>query len=124
MEPQTPSAVEVGRAIEEQVCAYLRGRGLSLITRNYRCRQGELDLIMRDNDTVVFVEVRFRRNRRFGGGAESVDRRKRVRLVAAGQHYLQAHPKEARHPCRFDVVAVTAHNGDFEIDWIRNAIES
>jgi uncharacterized protein (TIGR00252 family) len=79
-------------------------------------RFGEIDLVMRDGATLVFVEVRYRRSDRFGAPAETVDRRKQQRLTAAANHYLQAHPTVL--PCRFDVVAVS---GGDRIEWIKNA---
>ncbi|HEV59188.1 MAG TPA: YraN family protein, partial [Phycisphaerales bacterium] len=89
------------------------------ITANYRCRRGEIDLVMRDGATLVFVEVRLRRNPRYGGAAASIDYRKQQKLVATAQHYLLAHPHDG--PARFDVVAMA---GGSSIDWIRNAFEA
>jgi len=108
-----------GREAEARAWQYLQSRGLRLLQRNYRSRRGEIDLVLQDRDSVVFVEVRYRRGSRFGSGAESVDRRKQSKLIACAQHYLQTNPKIARQPCRFDVVSV----GDSgkSIEWIRNA---
>jgi putative endonuclease len=93
-------------------------QGLRLIRRNHRCRFGEIDLVMRDETCLVFVEVRFRRSSRFGAPAETVDLRKQRRLAAAAQHYLQAHPSVL--PCRFDVVAIS---GSERIEWLKNAFD-
>lgn len=93
----------------------LRG-GLTLVARNHRCRYGEIDLVMRDGDSLVFVEVRYRRSSRYGSAADTVDRRKQQRLIKAAGHYLQHNP--TTRPCRFDVVAIS---GDDQIQWIRNA---
>jgi putative endonuclease len=106
----------VGDAKEQMACRYLQGQGLRLLARNHRCRHGEIDLIMRDADTLVFVEVRYRSSQRFGGAAQSVDAHKQRRLAAAAGHYLQGHPSPL--PCRFDVLAIGV--GD-RIDWIRHA---
>jgi putative endonuclease len=106
----------VGDAKERLAEDYLKRRRLQPIARNHRCRFGEIDLVMRDGATLVFVEVRYRRSDRFGTPAETVDRRKQQRLAAAASHYLQAHPTVL--PCRFDVVAV---NGEDRIEWIKNA---
>jgi putative endonuclease len=106
----------IGDDKERLACAYLRDSGLRLLERNYRCRRGEIDLVMRDADTLVFVEVRFRASTRFGTPAETVDVHKQRRLAAAAAHYLQHHPTSL--PCRFDVIAVS---GTDRIDWIRNA---
>ncbi len=103
---------------EKEILArtYLERQGLRPVARNYRCRLGEIDLVMRDADTLVFVEVRFRASTRFGSPAETVDRRKQRRLAATAEIYLQQHPNAL--PCRFDVVAIS---GNDRIDWIRNA---
>lgn len=106
----------VGADKERLACAYLDSRGLRLLERNYRCRRGEIDLVMREADTLVFVEVRFRASTRFGTPAETVDLKKQRRLAAAAAHYLQQNPNNL--PCRFDVIALSGPN---RIDWIRGA---
>ena len=93
-----------GDAAEAAALAMLQARGLQLLARNAASRGGELDLVMRDGATVVFVEVRYRATRRFGGGAASVDAGKRRRLVHAARAFLAGHPQMADAPCRFDVV--------------------
>ncbi len=112
----------LGEDKERIACGYLEQRGLRLLARNYRCRRGEIDLVMLDETLgapdLVFIEVRFRGSERFGGAAASVDRRKQARLSAAAAHYLQHHPSEL--PCRFDVVAIGA--GD-RVHWIRGAFD-
>lgn len=108
-----------GRAAEDLACHYLAERGLVLLERNYRCRRGEIDLILRDTDTLVFVEVRYRGQGRFGSAAESVDRHKQMRLAACARQYLQARPHTVRTCCRFDVVAIDGP--DCKIEWIRDA---
>ena len=112
-----------GAQAEAAACAYLQRHGLQLVERNYRCVHGEIDLIMREQQTLVFVEVRFRTGTRFGGAAASVDARKQARLTATALHYLQRHPGAHRQPCRFDVVALTAGIGAEAIEWIRSAFE-
>jgi putative endonuclease len=106
----------VGDAKERLAEDYLKRRHLEPIARNHRCRFGEIDLVMRDGETLVFVEVRYRGSDRFGSPAETVDRRKQQRLAAAASHYLQAHPTVLS--CRFDVVAVSGRD---RIEWIKNA---
>ena len=108
---------------EEQACRFLEGKGLKLLTHNYSCRQGEIDLVMRDNEMLVFVEVRYRRSKDYGSAVESVDSRKQAKLISTAQHYLQQHRQAARHPCRFDVVGISPCGADFEIEWLSNAIE-
>jgi putative endonuclease len=106
----------LGDAKERDARAFLEQEGLHFIASNIRCRLGELDLVMRDGDTLVFVEVRYRSSHRFGGAAASVDRRKQARLTAAATYFLQRHPVAT--PCRFDVVAIGPAG---QIDWIRHA---
>ncbi len=116
---------EAGRRAEQDACDYLEHQGLRLVERNYACARGEIDLIMLDRDTLVFVEVRYRRSHRYGSGAESVDWRKQGRLSATAAHYLQEHPRAARRPCRFDVIALTGEGGDgTHVDWISNAFQA
>ena len=109
-------AQDVGQRAEDRAQARLIAHGLQPITRNYRCRGGEIDLVMRDGDCLVFVEVRFRRDRGFGGALSSIDTRKRQRLILAAEHYLAR--DGWRGPCRFDVVA---YDGDGAETWIRDA---
>ena len=106
-----------GAQAESLACAHLERAGLKLLTRNYRCPQGEIDLVMNDRDTLVFVEVRYRRSSTFGTPAETVDRRKQARLRAAAGHYLVSHA--ADRVCRFDVVAVSS--GEPHVEWLRDA---
>lgn len=96
---------------------FLAVRGLVTICRNYRVRGGEIDLICRDGGTLVFVEVRLRRNPGFGSAAESIGRQKRRRIILAASHYLSAHPNA---PCRFDCILLDAL-ASARIEWLRNA---
>lgn len=104
-----------GRDAEDAALARLRQSGLTLLERNYRARRGEIDLVMRDGDTLVFVEVRYRSSAGYGSAAETVDHRKRAKLIAAAQSYLQR--KRWRHACRFDVVAMQGAR----LNWLRDA---
>jgi putative endonuclease len=108
-----------GKDAERRAEQWLRQSGLQLVERNYRCRGGEIDLIMQDGDQLVFVEVRFRRNDKFGGALVSVDARKRQRLAFAAAHYLQRHPWSG--PCRFDVVGFCEQRQ--APDWVRHAFD-
>ncbi len=103
---------------EERAWQYLRTRGARLLHRNFRSRRGEIDLIVQDRDSVVFVEVRYRQTSHHGSGAESVDLRKRQRLIACAEYYLQVYPHLAELTCRFDVIAIS---GSGRLQWIRNA---
>ena len=114
-------ASDIGSQAEDLACQYLEKQGLRLVDRNFSCRMGEIDLIMRHKAFVVFVEVRFRKNSDFGGPVVSVSQRKQDKLLAAAKIYLQQHPRLARIPARFDVVGILG--SDHSVDWIQNAIE-
>ncbi|MEK7323346.1 MAG: YraN family protein [Pseudomonadota bacterium] len=116
-----PPPGQKGREEEERAWRYLLAQGCKARERNYRCRHGEIDLIMDDGEALVFIEVRYRAHPRFAGGAESVDRRKQAKLVATAQHYLQGHRELARRPARFDVVALAPGDELNGIEWIKNA---
>lgn len=105
-----------GRDAEQLALRHLTGAGLRLLSRNYTCRLGEIDLILQDGDTLVFVEVRQRRSVTFGSAGESITVRKQGRLVAAARHYLAR--QRTLPVCRFDAVLV---DGQGRIDWIRDA---
>jgi putative endonuclease len=111
---------EAGRTGETNALAHLQSAGLQLLLRNFRCRAGEIDLVMLDGATLVLVEVRYRSSARFGGAAASVTWRKQRRLAKAGAYLLLAHPQLRRYPARFDVVAISAAP-ERRIDWIRSA---
>jgi putative endonuclease len=119
-----PSKKATGDQAEADACDYLQRQGLELVERNYLCKRGEIDLIMRDGKNTVFVEVRYRRSDRFGSSAESVDWRKQEKLLATAEHYLQQHPKAAQSACRFDVVALTTENTQQKIQWITDAFQA
>lgn len=114
---------ETGRAAEALARGHLERHGLRLLAQNWLCRRGELDLVMLDGDTVVFVEVRYRRHNGWGGALESVDARKRERLIQAAQHFLQQESRWSRSPCRFDVVAIGPGQAT-ELNWLQNAFET
>ena len=118
-----PHATTRGVAAERLAGVWLRRRGLRPLHANYRCRAGEIDLVMRDRNTLVFVEVRYRARDTFGSGAESVGRIKQRRLIRAASRYLQQHPQWADSECRFDVVSLSGDEGNPEIEWIRHAFE-
>jgi putative endonuclease len=112
-----------GSAWEDIAEKRLSASGLRTLARNWHCRHGELDLVMRDGDSVVFVEVRYRGGGRFGGGIESVHAGKQRRLIAAASLFLQSQPALARLPCRFDVVALGGRREDPDWEWLRGAFE-
>jgi putative endonuclease len=125
MPPQRTSGPRsAGARYEDAALAHLERAGLTLIARNYHCRYGEIDLVMRERGTVVFVEVRYRRSGAFGGGIDSVDAGKRARLVRAASAFLADHPRLADATCRFDVLAIGDDARAPSIDWRRNAFEA
>jgi len=106
-------------ALAEQLAAqYLQQQGLKLLQLNYSCRFGEIDIILQDGETCVFVEVRMRSGSKFGGAAASIDKRKQAKLVRTAQHYLSRQPHIP--PCRFDAVLMQTTDID-NIVWIKNA---
>jgi putative endonuclease len=113
--PRTAKQV-TGQNGEDDALAYLQRQGLALVDRNFRCKAGEIDLIMRHGETLVFVEVRKRADTRHGGAAASITVAKQRKLLRTAQFYLLRY----RMPpaCRFDVVAIDGQ----ELNWIRNAI--
>ena len=99
--------------------AFLRRHNLVLLQRNYRCRFGEIDLIMRDGIVLVFVEVRMRKSMNFGGAAASITSAKQRRLLHTARQYLSSLTTEP--PCRFDAVLLSGNNGS-EVEWIKDVI--
>jgi len=126
--------LQQGEDAEQACCRFLKQQGLKLVCSNYRCRYGEIDLVMLDGDTLVFTEVRFRSNTGFGDGLDSITQAKQEKLRRAAEHYLQHHGYGI---ARFDVVSVSKKNqtsrqrigflhsllGDacYEFKWVTNA---
>ena len=112
-----------GNDYEDLAARWLQGRGMRLLARNFRGKTGEIDIIARDREHLVFVEVRARSNRNFSTAAGSVDRRKQQRIVRTAQLFLQRHPELARLPCRFDVIAFEPRQSldSLAIRWIPGA---
>ena len=121
-----PPAQQRGQAAEAIACRYLLGQGLTLLERNYHSRCGEIDLIMRDGDTIVFVEVRCRSNRNFDTAAESIDYRKQKKLILTAAQYLQKKGLSDRCPARFDVVTMSSIGATWEsgFEWLRDAFQA
>jgi putative endonuclease len=110
-----------GADAEDLALAFLQKQGLKLLLRNYRARGGEIDLVMRDASALVIVEVRKRSSAKFGSAAESVDARKRSRIVLAARWLLAERADLAKMAVRFDVVTLDA---DDKIEWIRGAFDA
>ncbi|HVB84949.1 MAG TPA: YraN family protein [Rhodanobacteraceae bacterium] len=114
----------IGDGFEARALALLQRASLVLLERNYLTRYGEIDLVMRDGDCVVFVEVRYRGSPAQGGAAASIGVAKRGRLGRAAALYLQAHPALADRPCRFDVVAFDGTAASVPAQWLQHAFET
>jgi len=112
-----------GQKWERLAEAFLRKRGFKTLERNFNCRVGEIDLVMRDGPTLVFAEVRYRASDSYGSGAESVSPTKQRRIIRAAQKYLQIRPQHPAQVCRFDVVSIGNSRGRMIINWIPNAFE-
>jgi putative endonuclease len=110
----------LGNRAENLALKYLRKRGLRLQERNFRCRYGEIDLVMWDAETLVFVEVRYRKNEDFGGALESVDSHKQAKLRRAAEFHLIQH-KHTDTPCRFDILCLAGSLSGPAYNWIKNA---
>ncbi len=110
----------LGRKAEDVVCRHLEMLGWEVLGRNVRTPAGELDIVAREGQTIVFVEVKARRSGSMGGAEEAVDGRKRRRLVAAAEAFLAANPLQGE--CRFDVAAVEVGSGDImKVRLVRDA---
>ena len=119
------SSRQAGQQAEAQALAHLQQHGLQVLAQNWLCKGGELDLVMLDGDTVVFVEVRYRLHAQWGGALESIDARKQARVVNAAQQFLHQQASWASHPCRFDVIALEGSaSKDMRLNWLRNAFDS
>ncbi|MGN6518881.1 MAG: YraN family protein [Dokdonella sp.] len=127
MTVRTATRREAGARYEDFARVHLERAGLALLARNYTCRYGEIDLVMRDAATLVFVEVRYRRGggtSRYGDGADSIGSMKRTRLQRAAAMFLAQHPAFATSACRFDVVSIAGDAPAAELHWLRNAFEA
>lgn len=113
----TLNHISSGFTSEKEACNFLKAKGLQLITKNYRCRYGEIDLIMQENDVLVFVEVRLRSHMSYGNALESIDSRKQQKLLKSAMHYLQKHHLLDEVDCRFDVIGFSNNT----IEWIKDA---
>ena len=109
-----------GDAAEDAAAKHLAAAGCRIVARNARYRDGEVDLVARERDVLVFVEVRMRGSLRFGGAAVSVNSLKQKRIARAAQHWLVGEYGERWPACRFDVVTV---DGSGTIEWIRDAFQ-
>lgn len=110
--------IHKGSDAENLAAIFLGQNKLRLVARNYRCRFGEIDLIMQDDDTLVFVEVRMRSSDHYGGAAASITPRKQAKLIQTARYYLSQQDNDML--CRFDAILIS---GNSEIEWIQNAFD-
>lgn len=113
---------EQGSRGESQALALLEQKGYRFVGRNYHCRWGEIDLIMLDRETLVFIEVKLRKSVKFGSPLEAITRTKQRRLIQTAQHYLLHHPYQG--PLRFDFVGISQFDGRIEIQHLENAMDA
>ncbi len=113
----------IGEQLENIAYNYLQKRGLTLVARNFQCKLGEIDLIMQDQNTLVFVEVRYRKSERYGTAIETVDRRKQRKLLRTALLYLKIHHLSDSTPCRFDILGISPKDyaNTLCFDWRQNA---
>ncbi len=120
------STKEIGQDYEQHAERYLQQQGLSIIEKNYRCRAGEIDLIMRDRSTLVFIEVKARNTSRFGSPAQTVTKAKQQKVIATAKHYLAQKKIGEKYAVRFDVLGILHQiheNPELNFEWIPNAFD-
>jgi putative endonuclease len=115
---------ESGARWEKSAESFLHDRGLKLLQRNFSSRFGEIDLVMQDEKTIVFVEVKYRKSNQHGSGADAVTFHKQGRISRTAAWYLAKNPHRAEQVCRFDVVSIDTQKGDQGIEWIKSAFYS
>jgi len=118
------STVARGRRFEEAAERFLQQQGLKTVTKNFRCKVGEIDLVMNDRGTLAFVEVRYRARGGLVAPFETITHAKQQRIVLTAAAFLQARPTLAAHPCRFDAIAVDGREDALCFDWIKDAFSA
>ena len=113
-----------GHWAEDLAKKYLMSAGTKFVLQNYRCRRGEIDIIVSDNDTLVFVEVRYRSQDTHGSALESIDKKKQRKIIATANHYLQSNKPGKDLACRFDAVVISGEQGSHCIEWVRDAFDA
>jgi len=118
------STVARGRRFEEAAERFLHRQGLKTITKNFRCKIGEIDLVMNDRGTLAFVEVRYRARGGLVAPLETITHAKQRRIALTAAAFLQAQPAFSARPCRFDAIAVDGDNDALRFDWIKDAFSA
>lgn len=117
----SPTTRTTGAEAEQAARHYLEQHGCTFISANYRSRRGEIDLVMRDGNRLLFVEVRMRRSDAFGGAAGSITLTKQQKIIASARAFLHHHPHFYQLDCRFDVVTLQRHAERWQIEWLPGA---
>jgi len=112
---------DLGNAVENKTVDYLEQRNVTILQRNYLCKMGEIDIIAQDQQDLIFIEVRYRKNDYYGGALASVNLKKQKRLIRAASHYMQKTRITNRTACRFDVIAISGNLDQLEFNWIKAA---
>lgn len=115
---------QLGQQKEQEACRFLLEKGFQLLTQNYHCRHGEIDLILRDRDDIVFVEVRSRSRSDFGHASETINKKKQLKLLKTATHFLQIKGWLYKVNSRFDIVAIQQTINGWQIEWIKNAFSA
>lgn len=113
--------IHQGQKAEKAACIYLKKHGLKLIQANFSAPFGEIDLIMQEKDTLVFIEVRYRKNNHYGGAIASVNLKKQKKIIKTAQLFLIQYPQYQKKPKRFDIVGITPKEEKQDFIWIKNA---
>ncbi len=111
---------QTGDLGEQKACDFLQAKGLRLVTRNFRCMYGEIDLIMQDNNDIIFIEVRSRQHSDYGSAVESVTTSKQKKLIRAATYFLQKRKWYNKVNCRFDIIGISQN----QFEWIKNAFST
>ena len=115
---------EIGDELENYASLELTKKEIKIVTTNYLCKMGEIDIIARDKKNLLFIEVRYRKNEHYGGSVASVNVKKQQRITRAAEHYLQKHQLTNKVACRFDVFAITGNLNQLEYNWIKAAFNA
>lgn len=115
------NTIHIGSEAESAACTWLQQQGLVIIERNFRCKLGEIDIVAKENQTLVFVEVRQRSGHHFGDGFTSVDYRKQQKLIRTAKRYLQERKIFDQSPCRFDIVSARSPT---DLEWLKDAFQA
>jgi len=115
---------QTGKTAENIAANYLANQNVKIITRNFHSRFGEIDLIAMNQEILLFIEVRYRKNEHFLTAIETIDQRKCNKIIITSEYYLNKHKKYQSHLCRYDVITLTGDLNGPVIEWIKNAFQA